>query len=71
VRIDAESGEVVGWLDLNGVEDEGEYKNWEKGDVLNGVSVFDNMVFVTGKNWRHVYRVLPTHFSYQAHIPLP
>jgi len=55
VSINPVTGDVVRWMDLTDMEEEDEYKSWEKGDVLNGITVVDNKLFVTGKNWKNIY----------------
>jgi glutamine cyclotransferase len=72
VRFHPSTGEVVGWLDLDGMEEALEYRSWDKGDVLNGIAQdpHDGMIWVTGKNWRHFYKIIPSHSSYLSHIPL-
>jgi len=57
VRIDPETGEVLGWIDLAGIlpEDLRTYTT----DVLNGIA-FDpdeNRLFVTGKNWPLLFEI--------------
>ncbi|HEY8447696.1 MAG TPA: glutaminyl-peptide cyclotransferase [Thermomicrobiales bacterium] len=58
VRIDPETGEVRGWIDLSGLltpEDRGDHRV----DVLNGIA-YDpatNRIFVTGKLWPKLYEI--------------
>lgn len=51
VRIDAETGEVLGWVDFTSLKEQ------EPAGVLNGIAVRDGDLFVTGKNWSNIYRV--------------
>ena len=57
VRIDPETGEVLGWIDLSGLLTMEE--RLAGTDVLNGIA-FDpeaNRLFVTGKLWPKVYEI--------------
>ena len=57
IRIDPETGEVLGWIDLSGLLPEEE--RTAETDVLNGIA-FDphgNRLFVTGKRWPKVYEI--------------
>ncbi len=51
VRIDPESGQVLGWLDLS------ELTEQEPRGVLNGIATRGRDIFVTGKRWRSMYQV--------------
>jgi glutamine cyclotransferase len=56
-RIDPESGLVVGWLDLSGLEDRLEQNS--AFDVLNGIA-YDgegDRLFVTGKLWKKLFEI--------------
>lgn len=56
-RIDPSTGDVTGWIDL------GELKAAEpEGDVTNGIAYLksEDRLFVTGKNWSHVYEIALT-----------
>jgi glutamine cyclotransferase len=55
-RIAAETGDVVGWIDLEEVCDD------QPGGVLNGIAYDEDgdRLFVTGKNWDTVYEILLT-----------
>jgi len=62
VRIDPETGEVIGWIDLRGILPE-DLRTPET-DVLNGIA-YDTeteRLFVTGKRWPRLYeiRLLPS-----------
>ena len=62
VRIDPETGEVLGWIDLSGILPE-ELQIPET-DVLNGIA-YDpaaDRLFITGKRWPRLYeiRLLPS-----------
>lgn len=50
-RIDAETGEVLGWVDFSGLTQQ------QPRGVLNGIAVRDQRVFVTGKRWDAMYEV--------------
>jgi glutamine cyclotransferase len=50
-RVDPETGQVLGWIDFTSL------KQQEPAGVLNGIAVKGRKVFVTGKNWSHIYRV--------------
>lgn len=57
IRIDPETGEVLGWIDLSGLLPEEE--RTAQTNVLNGIA-FDsktNRLFVTGKLWPKVYEI--------------
>ena len=57
VRISPETGQVLGWIDLEGLLDEEE---WIAGTgVLNGIA-YDaqrDRLFVTGKNWPKIFEI--------------
>jgi len=56
-RVDSESGAVLGWLDLSGLEDRLEQNSTY--DVLNGIA-YDSegdRLFVTGKLWRKLFEI--------------
>jgi glutamine cyclotransferase len=58
VRIDPESGAVLYWINLSGIEDEDETgRYWGKGNVLNGIAYYDDRIFVTGKRWHKIYEI--------------
>ncbi len=56
-RINAESGKVVGWIDLAGIspEDTGE----DSENTLNGIAydAAGERIFVTGKNWKKLFEI--------------
>jgi glutamine cyclotransferase len=57
VRIDPQTGKVVGWIDLTGLLAKGEVRGTET--VLNGIA-YDNenkRLFVTGKLWPKLFEV--------------
>jgi glutamine cyclotransferase len=57
VRIDPETGEVLGWVELRGLLPE-DLRNPDT-DVLNGIA-YDpegNRLWVTGKNWPQLYEI--------------
>lgn len=51
VRIDPESGEVLGWIAFSDLTEQ------EPGGVLNGIAEKGKRIFVTGKEWTSVYQV--------------
>jgi len=51
VRIDPESGEVLGWIDFTDLAER------ETRGVLNGIAVRGRDVYVTGKQWTSLYRI--------------
>lgn len=55
------TGEVLRWLDLTGIENSDDCSSWDKGDVLNGISALDNKIYITGKNWKNLYTIIPQH----------
>ncbi len=57
VRIDPETGEVLGWIDLTGLLPEEERS--PETNVLNGIAFDsqDNRLFVTGKLWPRLYEI--------------
>ena len=57
VRINPESGAVVGVVDLTGLQSPSD-KRWQD-DVLNGIAYNPTAktLFVTGKNWNKVYQI--------------
>ena len=57
VRINPESGAVVGIVDLTGLQAPSD-KRWQD-DVLNGIAYnpATKALFVTGKNWNKVYQI--------------
>lgn len=57
VRIDPATGEVKGWIDLSALVEAQEQEDTDS--VLNGIA-YDSehdRLFVTGKNWRHLYEI--------------
>ncbi len=57
VRINPESGAVVGVVDLTGLQSPSD-KRWQD-DVLNGIAYVPTTksLFVTGKNWNKIYQI--------------
>ena len=54
--VDPEDGQVIGWINLIGLEEQSDLLK----NVLNGIA-FDqtnNRIFVTGKNWPHLYEIV-------------
>ncbi len=54
--IDPETGQVTGWIDLEGIRD---LANQGTSDVLNGIAYDPNgdRLFVTGKRWSKLYEI--------------
>lgn len=50
-RIDAKTGEVLGWIDFSGLTEE------QPRGVLNGIATKGQRIFVTGKRWDALYQV--------------
>ena len=57
VRISPEDGEVLGWIDLASLYPRSKRATGE--DVLNGIAydAENDRLFVTGKNWPHLYEI--------------
>jgi len=57
IRIDSESGQVLGWVDLTGILPP-EAREGDT-DVLNGIAYDpeEGRLFVTGKRWPHLYEI--------------
>lgn len=55
-RIRPSDGKVLGWINLSDLE-KNENVSWFAGFVLNGIAVFDERIFVTGKNWQNIYEI--------------
>jgi len=58
-RIDAHSGQVVGWIDLTGLLSPGEHPS-DPDAVLNGIAydAATQQLFVTGKLWPWVFEIM-------------
>lgn len=58
VRIDPETGRVIGWIDLEGLLDE-DGEHTEPVNVLNGIAYDeeDDRLFVTGKLWPKLFEI--------------
>lgn len=56
-RIDIDSGEVTGWIDLSTLRQR--YGPWSKAKDLNGIAYDEaaDRLFVTGKNWPWLYEI--------------
>ena len=61
VRINASSGEVLGWIDMRGLlaKQRAEVKRQPHNFVLNGIAYHppSRRLYVTGKKWDHMYQV--------------
>lgn len=51
VRIDPQSGEVLGWIDFSSLTEQ------QPRGVLNGIAMKGKQIFVTGKRWTSIYQV--------------
>lgn len=63
-RIDPASGKLLGWVDLAGISPDDQPKTSDDYDpkaenTLNGIAydAATDRIFVTGKNWKHVYEI--------------
>lgn len=56
VRIDPSTGNAIGWINLNGINCN-ETVNWDAGYVLNGIAVYNDLIYVTGKDWSNLYQI--------------
>ena len=67
VRINATSGEVLGWIDMRGLlhKQRAEVRYQPRNYVLNGIAYHESSrrLYVTGKKWDHMYqiRLTPQH----------
>lgn len=68
VRIDPKSGDVVGKIDLDALHDQEEPGEGNQ-KVTNGIAYLEeeDRLFVTGKNWAHLYEIELT----EAPVPSP
>jgi glutamine cyclotransferase len=59
VRIDPESGDVTGWVDMRGLRPQGDDARWENAGVLNGIAwdADGERLLVTGKDWPALYEI--------------
>ncbi len=57
IRIDPETGKVIGWIDLTGILSPDDHK--EPVDVLNGIAydAANDRLFVTGKLWPVLFEI--------------
>lgn len=58
-RIDPDSGDVVGWIDLSGLGPKPDETDDPTNDVLNGIAwdAKGGRLFVTGKRWPKIYEI--------------
>ena len=57
-RIDPDTGMVLYWIDLSGIEDGYETgRYWNRGNVLNGIAFIDDRILVTGKRWHKMFEI--------------
>ena len=64
VRIDPATGKLLGWVDLGGISPDDQPKTDDPYDpktenTLNGIAYDEagDRIFVTGKNWKHLYEI--------------
>jgi glutamine cyclotransferase len=59
IYIDAKSGKIKGYLDLNGILSTMPHKQTERIDVLNGIAIFPGSgnLLVTGKLWPVMFEI--------------
>ena len=66
-RIDLSTGKVIGWIDLNGISPDDvptadhlqDYQDPKAENTMNGIA-YDaekDRIFVTGKDWKHLYEI--------------
>lgn len=58
-RIDPTSGKVLGWIDLAGISPDDQGRPGQDENTLNGIA-YDaekDRIFVTGKDWKHLYEI--------------
>lgn len=70
IRINPETGSVNSWVNLTGLEQANEYNSWTSGDVLNGIAVFSDKLYVTGKNWGHIYQIELDGYTLLSDLPI-
>jgi glutamine cyclotransferase len=59
VRVDPNSGKILGWIDLGGISPDDQGKDSQRENTLNGIA-YDaekDRIFVTGKNWKKLYEI--------------
>jgi glutaminyl-peptide cyclotransferase len=58
-RIDPSSGKLLGWIDLAGISPDDQGKPGQEENTLNGIAydAAKNRIFVTGKNWKHLFEI--------------
>lgn len=58
-RIDPESGQVTGWIDLASISPEDQDEDSESENTLNGIAYDEagDRIFVTGKRWKKLYEI--------------
>jgi glutamine cyclotransferase len=58
VRIDPDTGEVIGWVDMRDLRPTDDLR-WENAGVLNGIAwdADGGRLFVTGKDWPELYEI--------------
>jgi glutaminyl-peptide cyclotransferase len=57
VRIDPNSGKILGWIDLDNISPEDSGEDYE--NSLNGIAYDEaaDRIFVTGKNWKKLFEI--------------
>jgi glutaminyl-peptide cyclotransferase len=58
VRIDPNSGKILGWIDLGNISPE-DVRRDPSSNTLNGIAYDEanDRIFVTGKNWRNLFEI--------------
>jgi glutamine cyclotransferase len=58
-RIEPGSGKLVGWVDLAGISPDDQNGGGQEENTLNGIAydAIKDRIFVTGKNWKHLYEI--------------
>jgi glutamine cyclotransferase len=61
-RIDPSNGKLLGWIDLAGISPDDQGGPGQEENTLNGIAYdrIKDRVFVTGKNWKHLYEIKVT-----------
>ena len=58
-RIDPNSGKLLGWINLAGISPDDQKGDDKRENTLNGIAydAATDRIFVTGKNWKHLYEI--------------
>ncbi|OMJ77305.1 hypothetical protein SteCoe_23130 [Stentor coeruleus] len=68
IRINPDNGNILAWVNLTGLE-ANEDAFWYGGYVLNGIAVYDQKIFVTGKCWEHLYEIELVYYQNITDVP--